>query len=154
MQDLSWKLIEKLDAVCDDNSDICGFLYTVGLSSFSNEDNAQRILGFAKVLGVDPAKMGQYLWFQVYIRELSESFGDVPLREVVAQFVGLRYNRRFRQYIDRRAEQARLFRCQAIESDSPPQVLLHERRSFEDELDEEDLLKDLQDDGGYAVCGE
>ena len=107
MQNLSWKLVKKFDALCDSDG-IRGFLLTVKLSDFFNQDNTQEILGFAEKLGVKPQELGMYIWLQVYIRELSESFEDTLLKEVVAQYVGLRCNRRFRQYIDRRAESMRL----------------------------------------------
>ena len=114
MQELSWKEIGKFDDICDRELGVRKFLFTIKLSYFSNEDNAQAILGFAEKLGLVPQKLCMYIWFQIYIRELSESFDDIPLLDVVAQKIGVRFNRRFRRYIGHRAEEFQLAVSEAL----------------------------------------
>jgi len=97
MQPLEMELIERLDG--DHRMD--KFLRHTRAQTMGHEDNLFKIRRLAAELGVDSEQIFSYVWLQCYIRELIETFEDIPETSVIAQQFGIDFDA-FEEYVSRR----------------------------------------------------
>jgi len=103
MQPLEMELIERLDA--DHRMD--KFLRHTRAQTMGHEDNLFKIRKLATELSDPPDRIVtsdqifSYVWLQCYIRELIETFEDIPETSVIAQQFGIDFDA-FENYVSRR----------------------------------------------------
>lgn len=106
------------------------FCLTVVRLNFDHDDNRLEIYRLARELGIDFQVLCSYVWLQIYLQELSDSFGDIPSPEDVAKLFDIPLDQ-FTEYVEQRTRELDCVK-RAGEMDVP----------YSEEPTEEELLED------------
>lgn len=87
MKALNIERVQQLDAEC--GAKIRDSLHCIRRENVLHEDNRELFLAMAERFGVGIEELSSYVWLQMYIREMRESFDDLPSPRVVAQQFGI-----------------------------------------------------------------
>jgi len=87
MKALTMERVEQLDAA--HGAEIRDFVRNIRISTVLHEDNIEILLAMAERMGVSRDELSSYVWFQTYVRELRESYEELPSLQAVAQQFGL-----------------------------------------------------------------
>lgn len=130
MQSITLDFVRKLDS----SSKIQKFLQGVQRETANHEDNRSCIRTLAEDLKIEVNKLSSYIWLQIYLEEITNSYDDAPDIAVVAQQFGIDLDE-LRNYIEEKE-----FRFQDKE------ILTF--------MGSSNLLQDLMLDGGKIIDGD
>jgi len=124
MQPLTMELIERMDR----EPRIEKFLCHTRAQTMGHEDNILKICELAQALGVTQVEVSSYVWLQCYIRELIETYSELPDVAVVAQQFGISLDK-FQDYIAGRE----VALCEALSFNGPQLLLTEESEAAAEE---------------------
>lgn len=104
MEQLTLIKVRAMDAMCGDQ--VSAVIRHCRFATILHEDNKELFSAIAGKMGIPVPEFSSYVWLQAYIKEISESYDDLPAIDVVAQHFGIDFSE-FSRYCDRRAKTMR-----------------------------------------------
>jgi hypothetical protein len=141
---MTMEQVRKFDRVAWPEAEVRNFCFTVVRSNFEHEDNYGALRRLARNLSISFKLLCFYVWLQIYLMELSDSFDDIPPLHEIARDYGIPLAE-LEKYASERTEVFKKIR----EAD---EASLGGGRAFSasDEPSDEELL----DDAAYGMIGD
>ena len=90
MRTLTMNRVRQLDA--EHGAEVRNLLCHTRLETVLHEDNRQLLSDMAERTGVSIEELSSYIWLQMYIKELRESFDDIPSPAIIARQFSISFN--------------------------------------------------------------